>query len=648
MSKYIWTPSQDFLNNSNVARFMKKYGIKDYRELIEKSTSDIEWFWSTVEKELNIHWFRPYERVLDTSKGIMWAKWFIGGKINLTYNCVEKHAKGEKRSKPALIWESEDGMVVRLSYEELNNEVNKLASALKELGVRKGDRVGIYMPMIPEAVIASFAIPKIGAIYIPIFSGFGPAPISSRLNDASAKILIVADGFLRRGRKINMKETVDKALESSPTVEKVLIFRRLGEKIRMNSKRDIFIEEVVKERVEVKTEEMDSEAPFLLAYTSGTTGKPKGSVHVHGGFLVKIAEEVAFQVDMKEDDILFWLTEMGWIMGPWETVGAGCLGKTVFLYEGAPDYPHPGRLWELIERHGISILGISPTAIRALRRYGEDIVKKYNLDSLRVLGSTGEPWDEESYIWFFEKIGQRRCPIINLSGGTEVGACFLSPHPIAPLKPCTLQGPALGMAIDIYDEHGRPLKEGVGELVALKPWPGMTRGIWRDEARYIETYWSRWENVWVHGDWASRDEDGLWYLHGRSDDTIKVAGKRIGPAEVETVVNSHPLVVESAVIGIPDEVKGEAIVVFAILKDKAQVSQKVESEISELIVKKLSKTMKPKMIMFVDELPKTRNAKIMRRIIKNKFLGKDVGDTSTLENPQAIKKIPLLTNYKGE
>lgn len=641
-SKFIWVPSSDFLNNSNVARFMKKYGIKDYHELIEKTTSDIEWFWSAVEKELNIHWFKPYEKVLDTSKGIMWAKWFVGGRINLTYNCVEKHAHGERGDKIALIWEGEDGEVVKFSYKDLNREVNKLAWVLKELGVKKGDRVGIFMPMIPEAVIASFAVPKIGAIYIPIFSGFGPDPISSRLNDAEAKILITADGFLRRGKKINMKEVADIALEASPSVEKVLVFKRLNMNVNMKSGRDLFFEDVAKNGVEVKTEEMDSEDPFLIAYTSGTTGKPKGSVHVHGGFLVKIAEEVAFQVDMRENDILFWLTEMGWIMGPWETVGAGCLGGTVFLYEGAPDYPHPGRLWELIEKHKISILGVSPTAIRALKKYGDDIVKKYNLNSLRVLGSTGEPWDEESYMWFFERVGKRRCPIINLSGGTEVGACFLSPHPVAPLKPCTLQGPALGMAIEIYNEEGKPLKEGVGELVALKPWPGMTRGIWRDEKRYLETYWSRWENVWVHGDWASRDEDGMWYLHGRSDDTIKVAGKRIGPAEIETVVNSHPMVVESAAIGIPDKIKGEAIVVFAVLKDKGGQSEKIEEEIAELVVNKLGKTMKPEMIVFVDELPKTRNAKIMRRIIKNRFLGKEVGDTSTLENPQAVEKIPVF------
>jgi len=639
----IWTPDKDFLENSNVARFMRKHGISSYRELVKKSQEDIEWFWSEVEKWFNFHWMKPYEKVLDTSKGIMWAKWFAGGKINLTENCVDRHVKSWRRNKLALIWEGEDGDICRLTYRDLYREVNRLANSLKSIGVKRGDRVGIFMPMLPEAVIASFAVPKIGGLYVPIFSGFGPDAVASRLKDAGAKVLITCDGFLRRGKKIELKKIADEACEIAGCVENVLVKRRLGIDVKMKEGRDLFLDEIMMSSSEkLECEETDSEEPFFIGYTSGTTGKPKGVVHVHGGFLVKITEEVAFQVDMREEDILFWFTEMGWIMGPWETVGGCALGGTVFLYEGAPDWPSPDRLWKIIERHGISILGISPTLIRALMKYGEEPVLKHDLSSLRVLGSTGEPWNPEPYMWFFEKVGKRRCPIINLSGGTEVGACFLSPHPVATLKPCTLQGPALGMAIDVFDENGKPLRKGVGELVALKPWPGMTRGIWNDPERYIETYWSRWKDVWVHGDWASIDEDGFWFLHGRSDDTIKIAGKRIGPAEIESSLTSDPSVLESAAIGVPDEIKGEAIVCFVVLKPDVQPDEAIKERLTSLIENKLGKTARPKEIIFVKDLPKTRNAKVMRRLIRNKYLGKPIGDTSTLENSEAIDAIPTI------
>lgn len=643
MEGIIWEPTKDFLENSNVAKFMKKHGITSYKELVKRSQDEIEWFWDAVVKELGLEWFKPYERVLDTSQGIMWAKWFVGGKINLAYNCVDRHAKSWRRNKIALIWEGEDGKVCRLTYRDLLLEVNKLGNALRSIGVRRGDRVGIFMPMLPEAVIASFAVPKIGGIYVPIFSGFGADAVASRLRDASAKVLITADGFLRRGKRIDLKRVADEAVEMAGCVERVIVVRRLGGEIKMNPQRDIFLDELEKSAsIHLEPEITDAEEPFFIGYTSGTTGKPKGVVHVHGGFLVKIAEEVAFQVDMREEDILFWFTEMGWIMGPWETVGGCALGGTVFLYEGAPDYPSPDRLWKMIERHGISILGISPTLIRALMKYGDEPVMKHDLSSLRVLGSTGEPWNPEPYMWFFEKVGKKRCPIINLSGGTEVGACFLSPHPVAPLKPCTLQGPALGMAVDIFDEKGRPLAEGVGELVALKPWPGMTRGIWGDPERYLETYWSRWKDVWVHGDWASRDKDGFWFLHGRSDDTIKIAGKRIGPAEVESALTHAEEVVESAAIGIPDEIKGEAIVCFVVLKPGVSPDEKLKEKLKSVVEERMGKTARPKDIFFVKDLPKTRNAKVMRRLIRNKFLGNPVGDTSTLENPEAVEAIPTM------
>jgi len=639
-NEIVWRPTKEYIEKSNIKRFMDRHAIQNYEELLRRSTDDIEWFWDAIVKELGIEFFRPYNRVLDVSNGIAWAKWFVGGQINLTHNCVDRHAKSFRRNKIACIWEGEDGTVKKLSYWDLFVETNRLANGLKQLGIRKGDTVGIFMPMLPEAVIASFACAKIGAIYTPIFSGFGAQAVASRLNDCEAKILITADGFWRRGNKIEMKKTADEASEMCPSVKHVIVLKRLGIDVPWKQARDLWWEELVSSQArECPTEPMDSEDPFMIAHTSGTTGKPKGSVHVHAGFLIKIAQEVAHQVDLHDEDVLYWVTDMGWIMGPWEVVGGMALGGTVFLYEGAPDYPAVDRLWSMIERHGITILGISPTLIRALMRFGEEPVKKHDLSTLRIIGSTGEPWNPDPYMWCFRNVGGDRCPIINLSGGTEVAACFLSPLPITELKPCTLRGPALGMAIDVFDENGKPLRGGVGELVCKKPWPGMTRGVWKDPDRYIKTYWSRWKDVWVHGDWASIDEDGFWYLHGRSDDTIKIAGKRVGPAEIESVLVGHPAVTESAAIGVPHELKGEAVWCYAVLKPGYEPNDALRGELNARVAEALGKPFAPDQIKFVKELPKTRNAKILRRAIRAKALGQDPGDLSNLENPQALEEI---------
>lgn len=626
----IWSPSKEHLRDSNVARFMREHGIDSIDELIRRSREDIEWFWGTVEKHLGFDWFEPYTKVLDTSKGIPWATWFVGGKINITHNCVDRHA-GSK--KVACIWEGEDGVVRKLTFAEIAAETNRMANALKARGVRKGDMVGLYLPLSPEAMIASFAIAKIGAIYSPIFSGYGAASVASRIEDCS--LLISQDGFLRRGKWVPMKLTADEALKSVPGIKHQIVVRRSGQDVPWRDGRDHWWhDEVAGHSTECAAERTDAEDPFMVIYTSGTTGKPKGAVHVHGGFLVKIAEEVAFQTDLKDDDVLFWVTDMGWIMGPWELVGAWARGGTIVAFEGAPDYPKPDRLWEIVERHRVSILGISPTAIRALRKYGEP---KQDFSRLRILASTGETWDPDSYRWFFEKIGGGRCPVINLSGGTEIGACFLSPHPVQPLRACSLGGPALGMDIDVVDENARPVRGAVGELVCRKPWPGMTRGCWKDPDRYIETYWSRWENIWYHGDFASIDDAGQWYLHGRSDDTIKVAGKRVGPAEVESALATHPAVAESAAIGVPDELKGESIVCFVV--KRSDVS---EQEILKHAASEMGKAMKPKRIEFVSQLPKTRSAKVLRRLIRAAYLGKDLGDLSNVENPAALDEIASL------
>jgi len=640
MEKIVWTPTQKYMENANITRFMKKHNIKNYDELIKKSTDDIEWFWDAVLKDLDIEWFLPYEKVLDSSLGIQWTKWFIGGKINIVHNCLDRHANSDKKNNIALIWENEEGYVKKLSYCKLYKEVNKFANGLKEIGVKKGDRVGIYMPMVPEIVVAFLGIMKIGAISIPIFSGFGGHALAQRLDIAEAKVLITADGSQRRGKKIEIKKEVDKAIDNVKSIQNIIVYKRLGIDIQMKEDRDIWWEDIVKNQSDkCKTEIMDSEDNAMIIFSSGTTGKPKGTVHTHGGAIAQIAKELGYYFDVKEDDIFFWLTDIGWMMGPWMIIGVQSFGSTFVIYEGAPNYPNPDRLWNLVEKHKITILGISPTAIRMLMRYGDEWPKKHNQSSLRLLGSTGEPWDPDSWNWFFEKIGNKKIPIINISGGTEIVGCFLSPLPITSLKPCTLRGPGLGMDIDVFDDDGKPIRGKMGHLVAKKPAPSMTRGFWNDPDRYIQTYWAKWPNVWYHGDWAKIDEDGFWSLHGRSDDTIKIAGRRTGPAEIEAALIEHKAVSEAATIGVPHDIKGEEIVCFVVLKPGFNPSENLREELKNQVVKIMGKTLKPRDIKFVTDLPKTRSAKIVRRIIKSTFLDQQLDDVSSVENIKAIEEI---------
>ena len=640
MSDFVWEPTPEYIHNANVTRLMRAHGIDDFFELVRRSQDDIEWFWDAAIKDLGLDFSKPYDQVLDASGGPAWPKWFVGGEINLTYNCVDRHADCDGSDRPLLLWEGEDGEVRRLTCSQLSAEVNRVANGLKDLGVARGDTVGVYMPMTPEAVVAMYAIAKIGAIYLPIFSGFGPPAVATRLNDAKAKVLFTADGFLRRGQRVAMKAAADEAIQATPSIEHVVVFQRFEDLDSPIGPKDISWRSAFQgQSTHLQAEGFDPETPFMIAYTSGTTGKPKGSVHVHGGFLVKIAQEVAYQLDAKIDDVLYWVTDMGWIMGPLEMVGGHANRTCVFMYEGAPNYPGPDRLWDMVERHGISILGISPTLVRALMPAGEDAVDAHDVSSLRILGSTGEPWNPEPYKWFSEVVGQGRCPIMNLSGGTEVGACFLGQSPVIPTKNSSLGTPSLGMAMDVFDADGRPVRGEVGELVCTKPWPAQTRGFWGSPERYISTYWSRWPDVWVHGDWASIDADGYWFLHGRSDDTLNIAGKRIGPAEYESAAVDHPAVVECAAIGVPDEVKGTAVWCFCILKPDADPSDDLAADIRAAIAKELGKAFSPSQIKFVEELPKTRSAKILRRAIRAKVVGEDPGDMSSLENPSALEAI---------
>ena len=641
MSEFVWEPTSEYIEKANVTRLMRAHGIKDFGELVRRSQEDIEWFWDAVVKDLAIEFFTPFKNVLDSSGGSAWPRWFVGGTVNLTYNCVDRHASSdESAARNALVWEGEDGAVRQVSYADLSAEVNRIANGLKELGVGRGDAVGVYMPMVPEAIAAAYAIAKIGAIYLPVFSGFGAPAVATRLNDARARVLLTADGFLRRGQRVAMKETADEAVSNSPSIERVVVFGRFDDGESPPGAKDVTWDDAFGDRsTNLDAEPLDPETPFMIAYTSGTTGKPKGSVHVHGGFLVKIAQEVAYQLDARPGELLYWVTDMGWIMGPLEMVGGHANGATVFMYEGAPNHPGPDRIWSMIERHRVTILGISPTLIRALMPAGEKPVRRHDLSSLRILGSTGEPWNPEPYQWFSDVVGGGRCPIMNLSGGTEVGACFLGQSPVIPTKNSSLGTASLGMAVDVFDAEGRPVRGEVGELVCTKPWPAQTRGFWGSPERYIETYWSRWPDVWVHGDWASIDEDGYWYLHGRSDDTLNVAGKRIGPAEYESAAVNHPAVVECAAVGIPDEVKGTAVWCFCILKPDADPTDELAADVKKVIAGELGKAFAPSRIKFVEELPKTRSAKILRRAIRARVLGDDPGDLSSLENPSALEAI---------
>jgi len=637
MSDFVWVPPDDVIERANVTRLGLHHDLDSYPALLERSREDIEWFWPTVVEDLSIEFTRPWVRVLDTSRGAAWPLWFVGGEVNIAHNCVDRHRRS---GRTALVFEGEEGAVRTMTYDELGAEVARLTEGLRSLGVKRGDAVGLFLPMIPEAVIAFMACCKAGAIVVPIFSGFAANAVSVRLEDAEAKVLICADGFYRRGDVVPMKEAADEAVAHSAYTEHVVVVKRVGRNCPMTDGRDVFWDELLEGKpAESRTEKTTAEDPFMIAYTSGTTGRPKGSVHVHGGFLVKIAGEVAYQTDYRPGEVLFWFSDPGWIMGAWEIVGGLALGGTLFLYDGAPNYPGPDRLWDMVARHRVNVLGVSPTLVRALMPAGDEHVTRHDLSSLRILGSTGEPWNTEPYMWFFDRVGNRRCPIMNFSGGTEIGACFLSPTPVMRLKACSLGGPALGMAVDVFGTDGKPVRGGVGELVCTKPWPGMTRGIWGDPDRYMETYWSRWPNVWVHGDWASIDDDGQWLLHGRSDDTMNVAGKRVGPAEVESVLVEHPLVIEAAVVGVPDDVKGEAIWCYCVLADGSEATEETRRSISDLVATRLGAPYRPSAVKFVSEIPKTRNAKVLRRAVKAVALGREPGDLSSLENPSALDEI---------
>lgn len=636
----VWRPTPEYTENAHLTAFMRQHDIVDFDDLMEKSTQDIAWFTEAIIDYLQIVFYQPYSKIIDLSDGPAWPRWCVDGKLNIVHNCLDKYIGTPTENQVALIWEAEDGRSESWTYGKLYKKVNQAANALRSLGLGKGDAIGIYMPMTPEIVVALLAISKIGAVILPLFSGYGVSAVVTRLADAHARALFTADGFLRRGQVIDMKRVADAAAEQLTSLEHIIVTRYAENEVDLQAGRDHWWHELIDPQPQAaETEKTAAEDTLMVIYTSGTTGRPKGAVHTHCGFPIKAAQDMAFGTDVHPGEVIYWLTDMGWMMGPWLVFGAMILGSTFVIFDGAPDYPGPDRLWQITEKHKVTTLGVSPTLIRALIPHGIEQVRRHNIGSLKYFASTGEPWNPDPWLWLFEQVGEYRRPIINYSGGTEISGGIVMGNPLLPLKPCAFSAPCPGIAADVFDEDGRPVRNQVGELVIKAPWIGMTRGFWKDPQRYLDTYWARWQDVWIHGDFAAVDSDGMWYILGRSDDTIKVAGKRLGPAEVESIVVRHPGVIEAAAIGIPHEVKGSELVIFCVLSPEFEHSRALAASLQAMVTEELGKPLAPREVLFVKDLPKTRNAKVMRRMIRAAYLEEDPGDTSSLVNPEAVEAI---------
>jgi len=636
----VWEPRADWIADSNLQRFMDRHGIASYDALLQRATDDVGWFWEATLEDLGIAFYTEYDQILDQSNGVPFTSWCVGGEMNIVHNCLDKWQDTERRSQDALRWEAEDGTARTLTYAELYAEVNRCANALRALGLGRGDAVGLYMPMTPEICIAFLAIAKIGGVILPLFSGYGPEAVATRLRGGKAKAVFTADGFARRGKPIRMKDTMDVALAQCPTVKHVIVHRYQDLNVPMEAGRDQWWADVMAGHgTTAETERTAAEDTVMIIYTSGTTGRPKGAVHTHCGFPVKGAQDMYHSMDLKPGECMYWMSDMGWMMGPWLVFGTLCIGATMVFYDGAPDYPDAGRLWDLVERHQVTHLGVSPTLIRALKAHGTAPIRRYDVSGLRAVGSTGSPWDPESWRWLFTHVLNGEKPILNYSGGTEISGGILCGNFFKPLKPGAFSGPVPGMDVDVVNAEGSPVRGEVGELVIRQPWIGMTRSFWEDDARYLDSYWRRFDGLWVHGDFAAIDEDGLWYILGRSDDTIKVAGKRLGPAEVEALMNAHDAVAESAAIGVPHEVKGQELVVYVVLQGGHAPTEDLRQTLQATIADAMGKPLRPREIRFTDALPKTRNAKVMRRVIRATYLGKDLGDVSSLEDPATVEAI---------
>lgn len=619
---------------------LKYWPIKRYMDIYRKSLDDIEEFWEQEARKLE--WFRTWDKVLEWDPPF--AKWFPGGMLNASYLCIDQHLKTWRRNKVAIYWEGENGEERTLSYSQLYREVNRLASALQKLGVKDGDRVAIYLPMIPELPIAMLATARIGAIHTVVFSGFSSIALADRVNDTEAKVVITADGGFRRGKTIQLKEIVDEALETTPSVEKVIIVKRTGEEVKMKEGRDVWYHEIIKDaETDVPPMPIESTHPLYILYTSGTTGKPKGIVHSTGGYMVFISSMYKWVFDIQEESVYWCTADVGWVTGHSSIVYAPLMhGASIVVHEGAPDYPKPDRWWEIIEKYKVTIFYTSPTAIRMFMRYGEEWPKKHDLSSLTILGSVGEPINPEAWLWYFRHIGGERCPIVDTWWQTETGGIMISPAPgiaLVPLKPGSATFPLPGIDADVVDEKGKPVPPGVrGYLIIKKPWPGMLMTLYRDPERYKQAYWSRFSDVYYTGDYCMKDEEGYFWLLGRADEVLKIAGHRLGTMELESAVISHPAVAEAAVIGKPHEIKGEAIVVFAILRQGYNPSDELKKDLAEHLRKTVGPIATPEETYFVSKLPKTRSGKIMRRVLRALVSDMPIGDVTTLEDEASVEE----------
>jgi acetyl-CoA synthetase len=622
--------------------FREKYWpTRRYLEYYERSLQNLEAFWDREARKLE--WFKTWDRVLEWDPPF--ARWFVGGRLNASHICVDVHMKSWRRNKVALYWEGEPGDSRTLSYAELYREVNRFASILRKLGVRRGDRVALYLPMIPELPIFMLACARIGAPHTVIFSGFSTGALADRVNDVQAKIIITADGGYRRGKIIPLKKPVDGAMETTRSVEKVVVVKRTGFDVHMEEGRDLWLHDLLDEAESyVEPEPLESTDPLYILYTSGTTGKPKGIVHSTGGYMVFNHSMYQWVFNIKEDSVYWCTADVGWVTGHSSIVYAPLShGASIVVYEGAPDYPAPDRWWSIVEKYKVTIFYTSPTAIRMFMRYGEEWIEKHNLESLQVLGSVGEPINPEAWLWYFEKIGKGRCPIVDTWWQTETGGIMISPAPgvgLVPLKPGSATYPLPGIDADVVDEEGKSCPPRVrGYLVIRRPWPGMLMTLYKDPERYKKTYWSRFPGLYFAGDYAMKDEEGYFWLLGRADEVLKIAGHRIGTAEIESAVVEHPAIAEAAVIGKPDPIKGETILIFAILKEGYEASDRLVAEVREHLRKTIGPVVTPQAVYFVHSLPKTRSGKIMRRVIKAVALDTPIGDLSTLEDEASVEEV---------
>ncbi len=627
LSGDVYYPSQEIIDSSRVS---------DYDCLYKLSIEDREGFWEKEAEKLS--WFKKWDKVLDDSKKPFY-KWYTGGKINIVANAIDRHLVSDTRNKLALIWEGEPGDVRTFSFFALNREVSKFGNVLKALGAKKGDVITIYMPQIPELIIAMLACAKIGAAHSVVYGGFSVEALAERISDAKSNILVTADGGFRRGKATDLKNIANEAMRRSPTILSCVVVKRTGEECFMESDRDFWYHDLMSMPIasaKCKTEVMDAEDPLFILYTSGTTGKPKGLVHTHGGYTVYTSTTFRYVFDYRPEDRWWCAADPGWITGHSYIVYSPMInGATTILYEGAPNYPYPNRWWQMIEKYGINILYTSPTAIRGLMRFGSSWAERHDLSSLRLLGSVGEPINPEAWKWYYEVIGQKKCPIMDTWWQTETGGFMITPLPITPLKPGSATKPFFGNEIAVVDESGKPVKAGEeGNLVIKNPWPGMARTIMGDKKQYIDKYWKLYEKQgwYLAGDSAKIDEDGYVWIIGRIDDVLKVSGYRLGSAEIESALVSHPAVTEAAAIGLPDQLKGNIIHATVILSQGISGSPELENELKTHVQNEIGPIAKPEFLVFADSLPKTRSGKIMRRVLKAKALGQDVGDISTLED----------------